>query len=319
LCCLVETFPNNHDSLEDYQTTLKFAYLYAKTVTLGQTHWAETNKVMLRNRRIGCSTSGIAQFITHHGIDELRRWLEAGYDTIQYYDKKYSEWLVIPESIKTTSVKPSGTVSLLAGATPGIHYPEARFYIRRVRLAKTSELIKPLKKAGYRVEPAVDAPNDTVVVEVPIDAGSGIRTAKEISMWEQLYIAAFMQKYWADNQVSCTVTFDPQTEGHQLEAALNFAQYNLKGISFLPRVKKGAYPQMPYEEIDEPTYSTRVAELSTLKLNGAGGETPAPERGCDSDVCSTNPTRATTSSTASADSSLKQDFISILELTKTNT
>ena len=37
LCCLVETFPNNHDSFEDYARTLKYAYLYAKTVTLGRT------------------------------------------------------------------------------------------------------------------------------------------------------------------------------------------------------------------------------------------------------------------------------------------
>ena len=64
LCCLVETFPNNHDSLEDYQRTLKYAYLYRKTVTLGRTHWSETNRVMLRNRRIGCSVSGVIQFIT---------------------------------------------------------------------------------------------------------------------------------------------------------------------------------------------------------------------------------------------------------------
>ena len=83
LCCLVETFPNNHESLEDYQRTLKYAYLYAKTVTLGGTHWADTNRVMLRNRRIGCSVSGIAQFITTRGIHELKEWLEAGYDTIQ--------------------------------------------------------------------------------------------------------------------------------------------------------------------------------------------------------------------------------------------
>ena len=44
LCCLVETFPNNHDSLEDYQRTLKYAYLYAKSVTLGRTHWSDTNE-----------------------------------------------------------------------------------------------------------------------------------------------------------------------------------------------------------------------------------------------------------------------------------
>jgi len=35
LCCLVETFPNNHENLEEYLDTLKHAYLYAKTVTLG--------------------------------------------------------------------------------------------------------------------------------------------------------------------------------------------------------------------------------------------------------------------------------------------
>ena len=53
LCTLVETFPNNHENLDDFLRTLKFAYLYAKTVTLGKTHWAESNKVVLRNRRIG--------------------------------------------------------------------------------------------------------------------------------------------------------------------------------------------------------------------------------------------------------------------------
>ena len=132
----------------------RYAYLYAKTVTLGKTHWPETNRVMLRNRRIGCSVSGIAQFITHRGQGELKHWLEEGYCALQKYDKGYSDWFAVPRSIKTTSVKPSGTVSLLAGATPGLHYPESRFYIRRIRLSVNSPLIKPLEKAGYKIEPA---------------------------------------------------------------------------------------------------------------------------------------------------------------------
>ena len=208
LCCLVETFPNNHDSLEDYQRTIKYAYLYAKSVTLGRTHWSDTNRVMLRNRRIGCSVSGVAQFITNRGLHELKDWLENGYDTIQEWDKMYSDWFAIPRSIKTTSVKPSGTVSLLAGATPGLHYPESRFYIRRVRLSNQSELLEPLKKAKYKVEPAFGSEDTTCVVEVPVDVGKGIRTASELSIWEQFSLAAFMQRHWADNQVSCTVTFD---------------------------------------------------------------------------------------------------------------
>jgi adenosylcobalamin-dependent ribonucleoside-triphosphate reductase len=285
LCCLVETFPNNHDSLDDYKRTLKYAYLYAKTVTLGKTHWSETNRVMLRNRRIGCSVSGVAQFITNRGLDTLKRWLNKGYDVIQEWDCMYSDWFAIPKSIKTTSVKPSGTVSLLAGATPGLHYPESRFYIRRVRLAKNSDLLEPLKKANYNIEPAFGSERSTVVVEVPIDCGDGIRTAPELTVWEQFSLAAFLQRHWADNQVSCTVTFDPETEGNQLPAVLNYFQYHLKGISMLPRLDTGAYKQMPYESIDEKTYKKMLLKLKKLSFRKVKGNEAIVERFCDGDVC----------------------------------
>ena len=285
LCCLVETFPNNHEDLDDYLKTLKYAYLYAKTVTLGKTHWPETNRVMMRNRRIGTSVSGIAQFITDRGLSELREWLEEGYDTIRDYDTQYSEWLAVPLSIKTTSVKPSGTVSLLAGATPGLHYPESRFYIRRMRLSINSPLIKPLEKAGYTIEPAFGSEDSTVVVEIPVDVGEGIRTINEVPMWEQMSLAAFMQKYWADNQVSCTVTFDPETEGDQIVSALNYFQYQLKGISFLPKMEKGAYRQMPYQEITEKEYDKRVGELKFLSFRQVKGNEAVVDKFCNNDTC----------------------------------
>jgi len=285
LCCLVETFPDNHDSLDDYKRTLKYAYLYAKTVTLGKTHWPETNRVMLRNRRIGCSVSGVAQFITKYGMEELRTWLETGYDTIQDWDKQYSDWFAVPKSIKTTSVKPSGTVSLLVGATPGMHYPESRFYIRRMRLSKHSELIEPLKRANYKLEPAFGSEDTTMVVEVPVDVGEGIRTASELSVWEQFSLAAFLQRHWADNQVSCTATFDPETEATQLPHVLNYFQYKLKGISLLPRHPLGAYKQMPYEAIDEKTYNKQVKKLGRLSFVGVEGEEAEIDKFCNNDVC----------------------------------
>ena len=46
--------------------------------------------------------------------------------------------------------------------------------------------------------------------------------------------------------MSCTVTFDPATEADQLKPALELFQYQLKGVSFLPRTESGAYAQMPY-------------------------------------------------------------------------
>ena len=285
LCCLVETFPDNHDSYEDYARTLKYAYLYAKTVTLGKTHWSDTNRVMLRNRRIGCSVSGVAQFITNRGLNELQNWLESGYETIQEWDKQYSDWFAVPKSIKTTSVKPSGTVSLLAGATPGLHYPESRFYIRRVRISKYSELIEPLKKAKYKVEPAFGSEDTTMVIEVPVDVGKGIRTAKELSIWEQFNLAAFMQRHWADNQVSCTATFDPETEADELPHVLNYFQYRLKGISLLPRHPLGAYRQMPYEAIDKKEYNKQVKKLGKLSFGVIKNEEAEIDKFCNNDVC----------------------------------
>jgi ribonucleotide reductase alpha subunit len=285
ICNLVETFPTRHKTLEDYQRTLKFAYLYAKTVTLGKTHWPETNRVMLRNRRIGCSMSGIAQFISMHGINILKNWCEEGFKVIEKWDDIYSDWLAIPKSIKRTSIKPSGSISLVAGATPGIHHPESRFYIRRMRLSKYSDLVEPLKKANYVVEPANEDVENTVVVEIPVDVGEGVRTVKELTMWEQATLAAFMQKYWADNQVSCTITFNPKTEGEQIKHLLDCFQYQLKGISFLPRKEKGVYKQMPYETIDELTYNSLVNKLKPIKFEKIKNELVEVEKFCSNDSC----------------------------------
>ncbi|KAI7820754.1 hypothetical protein BX661DRAFT_188941 [Kickxella alabastrina] len=254
VCCLVETFPHRHATLEDFLVTLESAVLYAKTVTLLPTHWPETNRVLLRNRRIGTSVSGIAQFISARGVGELHRWLNIAYAHVRNIDHRLS---------RAMGVKPSGSVSLLAGATPGMHYPESRFCIRR--------------RAGYRVQPdSVDL--SAAVVEFPVDHGEGMRGLSEVSMWEQLALAALLQRCWSDNQVSCTVTFDPETEGPQIARALEYYQYQLKSVSFLPRVPGGAaFPQMPYEAVDE---RLRLGDM----IGPAGGE-PEPERYCSTDTC----------------------------------
>ena len=68
-------------------------------------------------------------------------------------------------------MKPSGTVSLLAGATPGIHFPHSNFYIRRIRLAEGSELLKPLEEAGCKIEDDKMS-KGTKVVEIPVALGN---------------------------------------------------------------------------------------------------------------------------------------------------
>ncbi len=280
LCCLVETFPSRAESKEDYLRTLKFAYLLGKTATLVNTTWHETNRVQKRNRRIGTSVSGITNFIDQHSLDTLKNWLTEGYQHIQSWDKIYSSWLCVPKSIKTTSVKPSGTVSLLAGVNPGCHFPEFDYYIRRVRIAKTSALVPSIKAAGLQIEDDVVDPS-SLVVSFPVhNEGKSLRN---VSIWEQVALAVFLQKYWSDNQVSCTVTFKPE-ESDQIKTVLDYFKYDLKSISFLPKLELGAYAQMPYEAISREKYielSRFVKDLDFTKVS----EDSAGEKFCNNDVC----------------------------------
>jgi len=274
MCTLVETFPSRHETCEDFLRTLKFAYLYAKTVTLCRTHWELTNQVMLRNRRIGCSVSGIAQFLEKQSLDELRVWLTTGYDTLRRWDDIYSEWFCVPRSIKITSVKPSGTVSILAGSTPGMHFPVETCFVRRVRFSDTDPLLGPIRDAGY---PVLDVPSEpnTVVVEIPVQVKGCTRTARDVPMYEQLSLCAFLQRYWADNQVSCTVSFNPVTEGPHLARAIELFQYQLKGVSFFPRREIVGYEFLPNEAITITEHFTRSRATRSIEW-GAGGTTQQP-------------------------------------------
>ena len=104
-------------------------------------------------------------------------------------------------------------------------------------------------------------------------------------MWEQLSLAAFMQRHWSDNQVSCTVSFNPKTEGEQIKYALNYFQYQLKGISFLPKLEEGAYKQMPYEKIDEKKYNEMVKNIKKINFSKVKGEEAEVDKFCNNDVC----------------------------------
>jgi len=285
LCNLTEVFPDRNDNKEEFLRTLKYAYLFAKSVTLIETSWIETNRVMMRNRRLGISVTGVSQFVANKGINELKNWLKVGYDTLREYDNIYSDWFAIPRSIKLTAVKPSGTVSLLGGATPGVHYPESTYYIRRVRIANNSSLLKVLKKAGYKIEPAYGQEDTTVIIEFPVFIGENVKTQEDVSMWEQLAQASFMQKYWADNAVSVTITFDPKKEGKDLEKALDFYQYQLKGVSFLPKISEGVYKQMPYEKITQDKYENMIEKLKPINFSKIESAKATGEKYCTNDRC----------------------------------
>ena len=287
MCTLVETYLNRHESLEDFKRTLKFAYLYAKTVTLLPTHWEETNAIMQRNRRIGTSVSGVANFADNKGHHELRKWLDEGYAVVKGYDQKYSEWLGIRESIKTTTVKPSGTVSILAGESPGVHWTAGgKFFLRAIRFGNNDPMLPLFKMANYRVEPASESPDTTSVVFFPIKTDAK-RSEKDVSIYEKMALASTAQRYWSDNSVSVTVTFDAEKEADSVGTVLHLYDGQLKTVSFLP-MGNFVYPQMPYTQISEEDYEKYALELFPIDFAGvyAGLASDAiGEAYCTTDAC----------------------------------
>jgi ribonucleoside-triphosphate reductase (thioredoxin) len=287
LCTLVEVHLNRHDSKEDFLKTLKFAYLYGKTVTLMPTHWQVTNGIMQRNRRIGTSLTGIASFADTNGLPTTREWMDEGYNKIRHYDKKYSEWLCVRESIRVTTVKPSGSVSLLSGATPGVHWgPGGEFFLRAIRFGESDPMLHLFKAAGYKIEADVVSAN-TSVVYFPVHSGHP-RSEKDVSMFEKIGLAATAQKYWSDNGVSVTLSFDKETETKFIAPALHMYEGQLKAVSFLPMGNK-TYPQQPYTQITKDEYNEYIGKIAKINWNaiydGVENLDAQGEAYCTTDAC----------------------------------
>ena len=286
-CTLVETYLNRHADLDDYRRTLKFAYLYAKTVTLLPTHWEETNAIMQRNRRIGTSMSGVANFADIHGLPTLREWMDAGYRTVRAYDTVYSEWLGIRESIKMTTIKPSGTVSILAGESPGVHWtPGGSYFLRAIRFSNEDPMLPLFRMAGYRIEQASESPDTTSVVFFPIKSEAR-RSEKDVTIFEKVSLAATAQRHWSDNSVSVTISFDRDREAQHVGTVLHMYDGQLKTVSFLPSGNE-TYPQMPYTQISEDEYESSLKKLFPIDFTGVYAGMAADAIGesyCTTDAC----------------------------------
>jgi len=287
LCTLVEVHLNRHETKEDFLKTLKFAYLYGKTVTLLPTHWQQTNGIMQRNRRIGTSLTGIASFADERGLPATREWMDEGYEKIRHYDHKYSEWLCVRESIRVTTVKPSGSVSILSGATPGVHWgPGGEYFLRAIRFGETDPMLHLFKAAGYKIEKDLVSAN-TQVVYFPVHSGHP-RSEKDVTLFEKIALAATAQKYWSDNGVSVTLSFDKETESKHVAPALHMYEGQLKAVSFLP-MGNHTYPQQPYTQITREEYEAYLGQIKKINwdaiYDGVDNLEAMGEAYCTTDVC----------------------------------
>jgi hypothetical protein len=140
--------------------------------------------------------------------------------------------------------------------------------------------------AQYRVEPASEDPDGTSVVFFPVKS-QALRSEKDVSIYEKMALAATAQRYWSDNSVSVTVSFNPKTEAQAVGTALHMYDGQLKTVSFLP-MDNGTYPQMPYTQITADEYEEYRMTLFPIDLAGVYAGMAADAIGesyCTTDAC----------------------------------
>jgi len=261
-CCLAEIFLPNVDSLEELLDITKLLYRINKHSLGLPAHDATTQEVVARNLRMGIGVTGYLQ-----ATEEQRKWLPKVYSELRLYDKEYSGELNVPESIKLTTQKPSGTLSLLPGVTPGCHPAFATYMIRRIRISSDSPLVEICRKHGYHIEPVryFDGSEDksTSVISFPFSYPEGTPVADELSAIDQLEVVRRVQRDWSDNAVSCTIYYGLE----ELPAIKKYLKKNytdnFKSVSFLLRQEHG-FDQAPLEKISKEVFDEMVKTTTKI-------------------------------------------------------
>ena len=261
-CCLAEVFLPNIESYAELVDVVTLLYRINKHSLALPCHHPETEKIVHANMRMGIGVTGYLQ-----ATEEQREWLIKCYDDLRAFDNAYSAEHGFPRSIKLTTVKPSGTLSLLPGVTPGCHPAYSTKMFRRIRVASNSDLVRVCRDHGYDIEfqRNLDGSTDhsTVVVTFPFAYPEGTTVASQMTAIDQLEVVRRLQTEWSDNAVSCTVYYKlEELDGIRAYLAKNFNK-NFKSLSFLLHSGHG-FDQAPLEEITEEQYEEYVARTRLI-------------------------------------------------------
>jgi ribonucleoside-triphosphate reductase (thioredoxin) len=261
-CCLAEIFLPNVQSYEEFVDICKLLYRINKHSLALSCHLPETAAIVHKNMRMGIGVTGVLQC-----TEEQKSWLKTAYEELREFDKEYSEKHNYPLSIKLSTTKPSGTLSLLPGVTPGCHPAYAQYMIRRIRIASDHALVQVCRDHGYHVEyqQNFDGTEDhsTVVVSFPFCYPAGTRLAKDMTAIDQLEVVKWLQEVWSDNSVSCTVYYRKEELPEIRKYLAKNYKNNHKSLSFLLHSEHG-FKQAPLEEITKEQYDEMVANTRLI-------------------------------------------------------
>lgn len=258
-CNLATIFLPNIESLTQLLSISRLLYMTQKQITRLPYPYEKTTNIVKANARLGQSITGVLQ-----ATEQQISWLDATYNYLRDLDKEYSAEKGFPESVRMTTVQPSGTLSLLPGVTPGVHPAFAPYYIRRVRFGSADPLVDACRKRGYKVvwDIGIDGREDHTryVVEFPCMSPEGSVMAADMTAVEQLEWVKKMQTEWADNAVSVTVYYRKEELDSIKEWLSKNYDKGVKSVSFLLHSDHN-FVLPPYEEITKDAYDKMVSKI----------------------------------------------------------
>ena len=281
------------DGLNAAQALSARAALRMTLVDLELPEWDRKHK---RDRLTGCSLTGVQDAFTGVSADTVEMVLRDLKTAAKTAGAAYAHELRIPAPLLVTTVKPEGTLSLVAGGvSAGLHYAHAPQFIRRVRISSDDALAKMALALGWTVSPEVGSATledaRTWVIDFPVYSGAKV-TKADVSALHQLSQYLAFQDFYTEHNSSNTITVKP--EGWvELEAAINAVWGDFIGVSFLAH-DGGTYQLAPYEAITPEKYAELAANFAPFNPDVLTAFESSGESSLDGDAdCSTGacPTR----------------------------
>lgn len=254
------------NDMDEFIEAAVLMHRWGKRVTCEDYYYPQSNEIIQENRRIGTGITGCLMRPDLFNPESLDR----AYAAIQEENIRYSKELNINPSIRTTVIKPSGTLSK-AWDCPceGIHPAYSKYFIQRIRIASNDALIPKLIEAGHHLEPQVRFDGtldpDTMVADFYVETPAGVPTADEgFDTWKQLEAVQMAQKYWADQSISTTVYYN-DGDVPRIQEWLKNNLDTIKTVSFLKFSGHG-FIQAPKQPITKEEYDKLSSKVKPVNL-----------------------------------------------------
>ncbi len=288
---------------------------------------------------VGVSFTGLFDFFVHaFGVDWLRWWEAGRPETPQGLEFKYKEakyltdWKEIVQRVvwdycdrhnikrpnRCTTVQPSGTKSLLTGASPGWHPPKAQRFIRRITCRKNDPVALACLEYGYSIIPSqsdkdekgnlLDDPFDPRVtewlVEIPVAVswadlpGADVIDISKFNAIAQMDFYMQVQKFYVTHNTSATIELrehEVETLGTRIWEAIQNDEGYMSAALLARFDDHQTFPRLPFEPISKQEYEQMLQAVASrrktddfyavLSRYDFGDLMEVGPAGCDSDKC----------------------------------